>query len=147
MRNFALLVAMILFGANAFAQKTGTWQTDKRTFTNVDSIHWFTDQGAQFPGGQDALMKYLGSNIMYPEAAQKEKIEGKVIARMVVHSNGKISDIEILTGLGYGCDEEVLRVLKAMPDWKPGIIKGQKVACYFLFPVTFSLDGKDPEQD
>jgi protein TonB len=141
MKYPALILLLVCFGLTAFGQQK-TWRTDKRTFTNVDSIHWFVDEGAQFPGGQDALVNYLSSNIVYPAAAQKNKIEGEVYARLVIHSNGKISDVEVLNTLGYGCDEEVLRVLKAMPTWKPAILGGKKVAAYFLFPVTFSLDGK-----
>ena len=145
MKHPPLILFFLFSGLVAFGQQQ-TWQTDKRTFTNVDSIHWFVDEGAQFPGGQDALVRYLSANIVYPEAAQKNKIEGDVYARIVIHSNGKISDVEILNTLGYGCDEEVMRVLKAMPKWKPATLKGKNVAAYFLFPVTFSLDGK-PKED
>jgi TonB family protein len=146
MKIFALLfVSSLLYSFTGFAQQK-TWQTDKRTFTNVDSIHWFVDEPALFPGGQDALMNYLASNIIYPQVAQDKKIEGQVIARIVVHSNGAVSDVEILSKIGYGCDEEVVRVLSGMPRWKPAVYKGEKVAAYFLFPVNFSLDGK-PKED
>src|SRR4030095_8614064 len=139
-----LSASLLLFSTAVFAQQS-TWQTDKRTFTNVDSIKWMVDEGAQFPGGEQALMNYLGANILYPEVAQKNKIEGQVIARIIIHSNGKVSGVEILNGLGYGCDEEVVKVLTAMPRWKPAMLKGQKVPCYFLFPVTFSLNENKTE--
>ena len=93
----------------------------------------------EFPGGQAELMKYLSSNIRYPSIAMEENIQGRVIASFVVEIDGKISNIEIVRGLGGGCDEEVIRIIKNMPKWKPGKNRGETVRVKFALPVKFSL--------
>ena len=146
MRIFILFIAVLFISLESGFGQTKTWTAGDKTFTNVDSITWYPDEPAQFPGGQQALVSFLGSNIEYPDAAQKNKIEGQVMARIVIHSNGTVSDIEIISSLGYGCDEEVLRVLSKLPKWKPAKAKGQKVASYFLFPVNFTLTGDEKQE-
>jgi len=93
----------------------------------------------EFPGGQAELMKYLSSNIRYPSIAMEENIQGRVIASFVVEIDGKISNIEIVRGLGGGCDEEVIRIIKNMPKWKPGKNRGETVRVKFALPVVFKL--------
>lgn len=93
-----------------------------------------------FPGGTTQLMKFIASNIEYPKEAKKQSIEGKVIAKFVVNSDGSISDIVILKSLGYGCDEEVVRVIKLMPKWKPGSQRGVSTNVYYTVPVYFKLN-------
>lgn len=93
----------------------------------------------EFPGGMEALMKYLSENIKYPEQAKKENIQGKVYMRFVVERDGSIVDAEILRGIGGGCDEEALRVVNAMPKWKPGKQKGTPVRVQYNLPIVFKL--------
>jgi|KBSSwiStaDraftv2_1062776.scaffolds.fasta_scaffold900896_2 TonB family protein len=140
--RYLLPLALLLITLNGFAQEK-VYSTPKREFSVSDSIYTNYQVGPQFPGGEKALMLYLGENIQYPQEAQKNKIEGQVMARIVVHSNGKISNVELLRRLGYGCDEEVVRVLSSMPDWKPAEVNGKKAPVYYLFPVTFSLNESD----
>ena len=91
-----------------------------------------------FPGGATELKKFLASNVKYPADAKENYIEGKVIAKFLVNSDGSISDIVILRGLGFGCDEETIRVIKLMPNWKPGSQKGKSTNVFCTIPVTFS---------
>jgi TonB family protein len=91
-------------------------------------------------GGIDALMKYLGENIRYPEEARKKGVEGKVFVQLVVDADGSISEVQVLKGIGYGCDEEAVRVIKAMPAWKPGTQKGEPVNVRMSMPINFKLD-------
>lgn len=93
----------------------------------------------EFPGGMEALMKYLSENIKYPEQAKKENIQGKVYMRFVVEKDGSIVDAEILRGIGGGCDEEALRVVNAMPKWEPGKQKGTPVRVQYNLPIVFKL--------
>ncbi len=86
------------------------------------------------------MLASIYSNIRYPQAARRGKIEGVVVARFIVNKDGQISDAEILRGLGGGCDEEVLRVIKEMPRWIPGRQRGQAVAVQFNLPVKFKLE-------
>ncbi len=74
----------------------------------------------EFDGGMQGLIKYLGENIRYPAAAQKANVSGRVFVSFIVTKTGDIADVKILKGIGYGCDEEAIRVVSRMPNWKPG---------------------------
>lgn len=99
----------------------------------------FVEQMPEFPGGQEALQKYLNANIRYPSIASEMGISGRVILQFVVDKSGKISNIKILRGIGGGCDEEAIRVVKTMPSWRPGRQNGKEVPVYFTLPVLFTL--------
>lgn len=104
-------------------------------------IHISVERMPEFPGGDAALLKYLGENIKYPHVARENDIEGNVYVRFVVNEDGMVSNIEIQRGLSgcSECDQEVVRVLKRMPKWKPGMQGGQAVKVYFSLPVKFEL--------
>lgn len=93
----------------------------------------------EFVGGEEALFQYLGDHIRYPQMAKEAGISGKVYLTFVVDTNGVISDIEVLKGIGGGCDEEAVRVLRNMPRWNPGKNNGQPVRVHFNLPVSFTL--------
>jgi len=105
-----------------------------------EKVYVYIEQIPEFPGGETALYKYIANNIVYPKEAQINNIQGTVYASFVVEKDGSISNIEILRGIGYGCDEEVIRVLSEMPDWTPGIQKGKAVRARYNIPVKFKLD-------
>jgi Ca-activated chloride channel family protein len=91
----------------------------------------------EFPGGEDSLKEFLKLNLMVPEDALKNHISGKVIVQFTVSTDGTIQDIKIVKSLGYGCDEEVIRLLKAMPAWIPGKQNGKPVKTTMILPVNF----------
>lgn len=94
----------------------------------------------EFPGGPDALAKYLSNNIRYPAMAQDNGIEGIVTIQFVVNTDGSITDAKILsTHKGGGLEEEAMRVVKKMPKWRPGKQSGRFVPVYFNLPVNFRL--------
>lgn len=105
-----------------------------------DTIFNMVEVMPEFLGGNEALFAYISKNIKYPEKAKKEKIQGKVFVSFVVEKNGKVSNVIILRGIGGGCDEESLRVVSEMPDWKPGIQDGKPVRVQFSLPIKFALD-------
>jgi TonB family protein len=98
----------------------------------------------QFPGGNEKSLQFLNENIKYPDEAKKAKIEGEVIISFIVEKDGRLSNLKILRGLGGGCDEELIRVVKLMPLWNPGIAHGKPVRVAIALPVTFSLGNKKP---
>ncbi len=104
-----------------------------------EEIFVAVEQMAEFPGGQAALMKWLSSNIRYPEAAQQNDIQGRVIVKFVVEKDGSIGQATILKGVDKDLDREALRVVKKMPKWQPGKNNGVAVRSYFNLPVTFKL--------
>ncbi|MDJ1500868.1 TonB family protein [Xanthocytophaga agilis] len=93
----------------------------------------------EFPGGIAEFGKFISTNIIYPDQARANHISGKVFVGFVVGADGFVSDITITKGLGYGCDEEVIRMLKLMPRWLPGIQSGRAVPVKYSLPITFSL--------
>ena len=96
-------------------------------------------QPPEFDGGMDALYKYLTENLRYPEQAKVDKIQGRVLIRFVVMNDGSIVNVEVARGIGGGCDEEAVRVVKAMPKWKPAVSDGKAVNVQYALPITFKL--------
>jgi periplasmic protein TonB len=99
----------------------------------------FVEQMPEFPGGAEALLTYLAKNIKYPSIATEMGISGRVILQFVVDKYGKISNVKLVRGIGGGCDEEAIRVVKNMPSWKPGRQNGKEVPVYYTLPVVFQL--------
>lgn len=97
------------------------------------------DESPEYPGGMEALYKYLAENIHYPEQAKNDQIQGRVVISFVVEKDGSISDAKVVRGIGGGCDEEALRVVNAMPKWTPGKMRGEVVRVNFNLPITFKL--------
>lgn len=93
----------------------------------------------EFPGGIAALHAYLSKNIEYPRMAREAGISGIVYLSFVVGTDGKLSDISVLRGVGGGCTEEAIRVVKAMPAWKPGIQRSKAVKVKMTLPISFKL--------
>lgn len=100
------------------------------------------EQMPQFQGGEKALMDYLSKSIHYPEAAAKNGIQGRVIIRFIVDEAGGVTDVEAIKGLDPACDQEAIRVVKAMPKWIPGKQNGEAVPVYYVLPIAFSLQGE-----
>ena len=93
----------------------------------------------KFPGGRAALMKYPATNIKYPPYAKEAGIQGRVFINFVVERDGSITAVKVLRGIGGGCDEEAVRVVKNMPKWQPGMQRGKPVRVSFNLPVKFTL--------
>ena len=97
------------------------------------------EQMPEFPGGSVELMKFLSENVKYPEAALKAGTQGRVVAQFIVEADGSITNIKVLKKVSDEIDAEAVRVIKAMPKWKPGMQKGQPVRVKYTIPVTFRL--------
>ena len=97
------------------------------------------EQMPEFPGGNTALYKFLKKNIKYPKKARKEKTEGKLVVRFIVEPDGALSNPVIVNKVGNGCEEELLRVIRKMPRWNPGMEHGSFVAVYYTLPISFSF--------
>ncbi|MEI6898243.1 MAG: energy transducer TonB [Bacteroidota bacterium] len=92
-----------------------------------------------YPGGDEARIRFLQENIKYPEEAKELGTQGKVFVTFVVEMDGSITDVRVLRGIGSGCDEEAIRVVKSMPRWVPGKQRGQPVRVQFNLPIKFTL--------
>ena len=100
------------------------------------------EQMPQFPGGQQAMLMTIAERMQYPEEAKKQKIQGKVIIRFVVNKEGRVTDAVVLKGVDPLLDVEALRVVNALPDFKPGMQGGKPVDSYLMVPITFTLPDK-----
>ena len=94
----------------------------------------------QFPGGEQAMLKFIAENAHYPKNAQKAGIEGLAVVEFIVDKKGKIHEPRVVKGLAPAFDEEVLRVVRAMPNWVPGTHRGEKKNVRYTLPVSFKID-------
>ncbi len=94
----------------------------------------------EFPGGMSAWAKFLNKNLHYPVAAIDNGVAGKVLVSFVVEKNGEVSNLKVIKGIGGGCDEEAMRVIKKSPFWKPGMQNGRKVRVAYIMPVVFRME-------
>jgi protein TonB len=101
----------------------------------------YVEEMPSFPSGNDALLTFISSHIQYPEIAKRAGVEGKVLVQFVVEKSGEIDDIQVIKGIGAGCDEEAVRVCKMMPKWKPGRQNGKPVRVRMVIPFHFKLQG------
>lgn len=92
-----------------------------------------------FPGGDQALFKFLSDNIRYPVIAQENGIQGRVICQFVVNRDGSIVDVEVVRSVDASLDREAIRVIRSMPNWKPGMQRGKAVRVKYTLPVNFRL--------
>ena len=112
--------------------------TEDKKASDEETIHIVCDQDPQFPGGLEAMEKYIKTNLRYPPEARKAHISGKVFLSFVVEKDGTLSDIKILRDIGEGCGKEAVRLVESMPRWKPGKVDGKKVRTQFNLPITFT---------
>lgn len=104
-----------------------------------DEIFVGVESQPSFPGGDIARIRFLYENIQYPAMAKETGIQGRVYITFVVERDGSITDVRLLKGIGGGCDEESIRVVKAMPKWIPGKQRERPVRVQFVLPIKFTL--------
>ena len=125
----SMMAVLCLMTANA--QKTVVSQSNQNVYDQVEEM-------PEFPGGMPALIEFLQTNIKYPKDAIKQDVGGKVMVMFVVETDGSISNVRVARKVFPSLDEEAVRVVKAMPKWKPGKEKGRPVRVNFTLPVVFS---------
>lgn len=145
-----LLPLMLLFCFQSFGQDTikapKIHYISQLKHSRFDSIAEqnrridFYPPEARYEGGHEALVAFIYSNIRYPEAAIEKGIEGKVYVRFTVNEDGSISDIEVVRPAHPLLVEEAVRLISIMPNWIPGIYKGQNVPVKVSLPITFTMN-------
>ncbi len=116
----------------ASAQKTVVSQSNQNIYNAVEQM-------PEFPGGMPAMMEFLQTNIKYPKDAIKQNVGGRVMVMFVVETDGSLSNVRVARKVFPSLDAEAVRVVKAMPKWKPGKEKGRAVRVNFTMPIVFSL--------
>ena len=114
------------------AQKTVVSKKNQKVFDVVEQM-------PEFPGGMEALFKYMAENMKYPEDAKKQQVEGRVLVQFIVETDGSVSNTEVLMRVFPSLDAEAVRVISGMPKWIPGKQNGKVVRVKYTIPVSFRL--------
>ena len=135
-QNLTLVIPIIfliitLFSLDVSGQKAKTKMTDG-AYQKVDVM-------PLFPGGDEALLKYIGDSTHYPKEAKLKAIQGKVITRFMVKADGTVSKVSILKGVDPLLDDEAKRVVATLPKFSPGKLNGKNVPVWYVVPITFTL--------
>ena len=107
----------------------------------AEEIFQFVEEAPTPKTGISGFYEYVAANLKYPMAARKSMTQGKVYVQFVIGKDGSISDVQVLKGIGFGCDEEAIKVLESAPNWNPGKQRGQPVKVRMSLPITFKLLG------
>ncbi len=126
----SMMAVLCLMTANA--QKTVVSQSNQNIYDVVEQM-------PEFPGGMEALINFLSTNIKYPNDAIKQNVGGRVMVMFVVETDGSISNVRVAKRVFPSLDAEAIRVAKTMPKWKPGKEKGRLVRVNYTLPVVFSI--------
>ena len=126
----SMMAVLCLMTANA--QKTVVSQSKQNVYDVVEQM-------PEFPGGMEALINFLSTNIKYPNDAIKQNVGGRVMVMFVVETDGSISNVRVAKRVFPSLDAEAIRVVKTMPKWKPGKEKGRLVRVNYTLPVVFSI--------
>jgi len=105
----------------------------------AEEIFTIVEDPAEPVGGRAAFYKYVGEKLKYPTQARRMGIEGRVFVQFVIDKDGSITEVQAVKGIGAGCDEEAVRVVKSHPKWKPGKQRGRAVKQRIILPITFKL--------
>ncbi len=109
--------------------------TSDNEISNVATV----DVYPEFPGGMEGWAKYIQRNLRYPGMAQEEGVQGKVFLSFVVEKDGTITDVKVVKGIGYGCDDEAIRVIKKSPRWKAGMQNNLPVRVRYNIPISYAI--------
>jgi len=143
MKSILITIVCITFSLLINAQTADSVKTTENNKLKENEIEkevfLILDKAPQFPGGENAMMKFLGENMKYPKVAREAGIQGTVYLSFVVGADGSISTVQVTNGIGGGCDEEAVRVVQSMPKWKPGIQRGKPVPVNYTLPICFIL--------
>src|SRR5690606_12009242 len=109
-------------------------------FASDNDVARFMDNNnePQFPGGDEALLGFISRNLKYPAEARKNNIKGQSVISFIVEKDGSLSNFEIVKPLGYGTDEEAIKVIQRMPKWNPAKQNGVPIRVSFTLPIRFS---------
>lgn len=145
-KTFITVIGLAVFTsvkAQPSTQKSGepivvSVDTTKNSSVDKSPIFTAVEMEPSFPGGIEMFYRFLQANIKYPAKAFEDKIQGKVFISFVVEKDGSLTDIKVLRGIGGGCDEEAVRVMKTSPKWRPGIQNGRPVRVQYTMPISFT---------
>ena len=147
----AIILVFTVFSLNASGQKSTTTKTevappppppgsDKKSDSGItNGAYQVVDVMPEFPGGDQSLLKYIADSTRYPKDAKTQGIQGRVIVRFMVKADGSVSVVSVLQGVNPSLDKEAIRVVKSLPSFTPGKLKGKTVPVWYMIPIQYSL--------
>ncbi len=126
-----LIIILSLFVWNSAYSQEGKESSTKNLVADVQP---------RPQGGFGGLYKYIGSAMIYPDSAKRANIQGKVFLKFMVSKTGEIENVTAIKGIGYGCDEVAINVVKNSPRWSPALLKGEPVEVWMTLPIVFHLN-------
>lgn len=115
-------------------------ETEKSEEKMPEKVFTEVEKSPAYPGGETAMFQFLGKNIRYPTAAANAGVQGKVFVSFIITETGTVQNVTVAQGIGFGCDEEAVRVIKNFPAWTPGEQNGHKVNVKLTLPINFMLE-------
>lgn len=137
----------LFFGLSFIALSLQSCKTSKSSMMNSGDqhqnyeIYTLVDKMPSYPGGDEARMRFLQENIVYPVEARSKGYQGTVYLTFVVEPDGSITDVRVLKGVHPSIDNEAVRVIQIMPKWEPGTHRGKPLRVQFTMPIRFTLTG------
>lgn len=137
--------ALLVAGCESQVSKENNVEKSDVRSKDATPIFTVVEEQPEYPGGNAEMFKFLAQKIKYPAAASKANVQGKVFVSFVVTTDGDIADVQILKGIGFGCDAEAARVVSKFPKWTPGKQNGKAVNVRYTVPINFQLakEGED----
>lgn len=134
-------------GSISFAQEVKSEEIITIEEEEIENdVFVLVEQMPEFPGGQEAMFKFLSATIIYPKEARDNGIEGKVFVNFTIEKDGSINEVKVIRGVHPLLDEEAVRVVESFPKWKPGTQKGKTVRVSYNLPLNFVLNKNDTKE-
>jgi TonB family protein len=130
MKIIQLLFFVVLFAMPSVNLAQSAKQTE--SFSIVEQM-------PIYPGGEEAMMKFIAENLKYPESAKNAKVQGMILVQFVINKEGAVQDVKVLRPLQADCDTEAIRLISAMPNWQPGMQDNKPVNVTLNLPIQFKL--------
>lgn len=144
MKVYQIMLATLILLTTAAVQQLNAQTTppSKEEREEKKVVFYIVEQRAEPIGGIKALSEYVSKHLKYPRKARRAGIQGRVIVDVVIEKDGTLSNFKIRKGIGGGCDEEAIRVLKKLPKWKPAKQRGRFVKYRVFIPILFNLNSR-----
>ena len=124
-----------------------THAQDAEPATKKEQVFTFVEQMPAFPGGEQAMYKYIKETLRYPEEAMDEGLEGRVYIKFIVSETGEIKDVMPAKPAEKSLQDEAIRIISSMPNWTPGKQNGRAVSVYFTLPISFKIEQEAEEKE
>jgi TonB family protein len=150
MKNLLAIFILNMLSISGFAQSDNNQSGDLSNANSEEivpeDVFLITTTKPVYPGGRQAMIEFISNNLRYPKSAAENKVEGKVTLKFIIDSHGKICCIDIIgEPIGYGLEEEAIRIVKSMPLWYPAYMDDKQVAVYYRLPIIFKYFEEEQE--